>query len=164
MTVARRRNAGDPILHQEWNNLIARIQRLEEQLARFGIVPGAVPPVAMPFRYKSSDGDVIVARPYLEATEITEDYYIAKPYLLRPSITSRGGFTYTYTNDFTRESTKTADSSTEDQVVTPGYVEDDIVYAVRCPYYTGVVYDPGTGNIPIEWLEIGIRMWSQDSA
>ena len=42
----------------------------------------------------------------------------------------RGLFTYAYASDIARESTNNADSSTENQVITPAYEVDDIIYGI----------------------------------
>lgn len=159
MIVARDRRPGDAVLAAEWNDLLRRVRALENTFLATGAVPGSVPAIAVPFRYKSSDGDVLVCRPYLEGTEVTEDYYLAKPYTHRPSVTTRGSHTYAYTTDFER--TDTVAAVVETQVLTPAWEVDDIVYGIRVAYYTGVTYDPGTGTIPIEWLALNDgRAWA----
>ena len=145
----------------EWNAIRARIEALEKKLggAQQTLTAAAAAPV--PFRYKSSDGDVIVARLYIDAVEGTEDIYIAKPYTWRPSVTSRGGHTYTYTNDYER--TDELASNIETQVLTPGFEVNDVVFAQLCPYYTDVTYDPlgGAALAPVEWLLMAeARTWA----
>lgn len=54
----------------------------------------------------------------------TEEYYVVKPYTLRRSPfegKTVNGFSYTYTTDTERVSTKISDSSTETQLVTQDY-------------------------------------------
>lgn len=68
---------------------------------------------------------------------------ICKPYLLRTSITSRGGQTFTYSNGFTRVATQGA--STENQIIVPSYVAGDEIY-------TGTV--DSTGILDVDGNEI----------
>ena len=98
-----------------------------------------------------TDGDML---------EGTQDINIAKPYLLRRSITSRttsiGVVTYTYASDTERTATQGATSET--QKITPEYAIDDLILAVR-----GIV--GGTqvkvDNVPLQWMDLTSRAWAK---
>lgn len=93
--------------------------------------------------------DYLICRSWDGETEGSEDVKIAKPYLLRRTpfhddgatggtfstfdttkTRDDKGYIYDATNDFEREATK-SDDATENQVIVPSYVVDDIIYAVR---------------------------------
>lgn len=159
---------GDPIRAQAWNNLAQRLTVLEQRTLR---LQGAFPvaPSLVPYRYKSSDGDVVIARRVDFTTtpngvESTEDTYLAKPYTMRPSVLVRGGHTYVYTTDFERVDTLAGNPET--QVLTPAYEVDDLVWAILTVQFTGVEYDPlpaQTNLAPVSWLMDNNdgRAWAQ---
>ena len=82
---------------------------------------------------------------------------VAKPYLLRNSMTARGSATYSYSATDTREATVGGD--TEDQVVVPSYIAGDEIFAYRLP-------QGGTGvdGAPL-WLDANsdARAWAKAS-
>lgn len=154
----------------QWNQMRQAIEEIvREQIGYANKLNTHLPASVAQFLYKSSDGDYIVCRAF-DGTETGVDVAVAKPYLLRPSMTTRGVFTYTYTSDVERQSTDTGDSSTEDQIVTPSYLTDEVIYAARVRRGTGVVTDGVVGEQanaePILWLDLNVdgRMWAEVSA
>jgi len=87
-------------------------------------------------------------------------FYVAKPYLLRRSLASWNGITFAYSSNFEREATDGVD--TEDQVIVPAYVPDDILYIVRPYGGTGTVDDGGNA---IVWLDLNVdgRAWAKEA-
>lgn len=79
---------------------------------------------------------------------------VARPYMLRTSLTSHAGVTFTYPDEVTRIATSGADSET--QKITPSYEELDIILAVRCGNPTGV-----SGFAPA-WADLNVdaRAWA----
>lgn len=86
---------------------------------------------------------------------------VAKPYLLRNSIASRGGITYTYSATDTREADDGA--TTEDQVVVPSYIAGDVIYSLSIVIgSTGVTDAEG---VAVSWLDLNVdgRAWAKSS-
>lgn len=154
-----------------WNRVRAFVLELLEQQTGGSGLRYHLPLAAAQFRYKSTDGDYLVCKAWDGTSESGEDVAIAKPYLLRPSITARtiGGtaYTYTYTDDFTRESD--GGGTTEDQVVSPDYQVDDLIFAARVRRGTEVDVDNVAGvgeqadNEPILWVDLNLdgRTWHE---
>lgn len=168
---------GDPITAIAWNDLLRRLNALEQRGRSRTGKGGFVPAVATPFVYQSSDGDVLIGRQVYglsdPPTVSSEDVPIAKPYTHRPSVLFRGGHTYAYTSDFER--TDTLGGNVETQVLTPEYIAPDPVgppitpgdwiYALRAPQSSGVFYDPlgGAALAPVEWIQVNVdgRAWAK---
>ena len=122
--------------------------------------------------------DYLIAKPYNGDEVEDNEVKIALPYLLRRTpfetltnpiaITpTRGGFTYTYTTDSERISTKTSDSTTETQVLVPEYVVDDIIYAQK-GVLGGVsteIKDDAGKDIRLDWIDQNLdgRFWAKKS-
>lgn len=112
----------------------------------------------------SVDSDFLVCR--IQSDEGTQDndgdtVFVVKPYLLRNSITSRNGITFTYSATDTRQADDGA--TTEDQVVVPSYVAGDIIYAV--PVDNGlasVTAVAADGSTTPEYLDLNVdgRAWA----
>lgn len=82
---------------------------------------------------------------------------VAKPFLLRASITTRNGINYTFTDPFTRTATQA--SNTETQVIVPSYVANhDEIFAVPLPH-TGVI-DSGR-ELTLLDLNVDGRAWAK---
>ncbi|MDL5054141.1 hypothetical protein QQ056_11370 [Oscillatoria laete-virens NRMC-F 0139] len=82
---------------------------------------------------------------------------VAKPFLLRASITTRNGINYTFTDPFTRNATQA--SNTETQVIVPSYVANhDEIFAVSISH-TGVI-DSGR-ELTLMDLNIDGRAWAK---
>lgn len=109
----------------------------------------------------ASPDDYLVCREYDGTQTGDSDIYIARPPLLRASVTSRGDVTYTYTDSQTRSATDGVD--TETQVIIPSYLAGDEIYAERgIVRGTGVYSDP-EGTQKVEWLaRADGRAWTED--
>ena len=97
-----------------------------------------------------ADDYIVCSRVESDGTLSTDTENVAKPYLLRNSITSRNGLTFTY-NSF---SERVADA-TETQVVIPEYVAGDHIYAFKPRNGTGVTL------APIWQEESSARYWAK---
>lgn len=167
MTTARRHIPGDRLPSDEWNDLLARIARLEKQRGGAASGDAVVGAAVVPFAYGASDGDVLVCLRLLPVfggpDDVgTENYYIAKPYTHRPSVTSRGSHSYSYNNDFER--VDTIGAVVETQVLTPAYQTGDIVYAMQCHFHSGVEYaPPAQATRPLTWIQVNVdgRAWAK---
>lgn len=110
------------------------------------------------FQIVSNAGDYLVCnRMVADDVVATTDVQVAKPYLLRNSLESRAGITYTYTGTDAR----TADdgATTESQVVVPAWeVGDEIIADAGIIGGTGVLVD----DVALLWLarEHG-RAWAK---
>lgn len=141
-----------------WNRLVRSVSQLVTQQLRFSAShrAGAV----AVFRFQAMQDD------YLEC--ITYDSWadaegsitikVAKPPLLRRSVTSHGGVSFSYSSAIAR----TADS-TEDQVIVPAYDVDDLIVAARVQRGTGLIL---SGPERVEWLDLNVdaRGWAADTS
>lgn len=108
------------------------------------------------FRIAAVAGDYLLAVRVLGDSEATQQAKVAKPPLLRNSVTSRAGATYSYSDVDAR--TATVGSDTEDQVVVPAYRVNDYIFAMSTPL-------GGTGvDEAQEWLDINAdaRAWAKE--
>lgn len=125
---------------------------------RRGRSAATVPPIGrvIRLRVKSVGDDYLVCRRYDGTEEDNTDLNVAKPWLLRRS-TGRTGYTYSYTSNVLRVSTKTDDSSTENQVVTPSWMVDDEIYAVLAD--SGVL----VSGESVRYVDLNLdgRQWSK---
>lgn len=111
-------------------------------------------------------GDYISANPINEGNEINTDQliYIAKPYLIRNSITSRNGKTYSTFSNASGLQQRANDTDSETQVVIPTYVTGDQVYAeTGIIGGTGVTYEVAGVSYRVIWQDAteGGRAWSK---
>jgi hypothetical protein len=123
-----------------------------------GIGSGATGSISLVqmFRVKSVQGDYLTCRTWDGTTDGAADVYVAKPYLLRNSLTSRGSIQFTYTT--TQQRTAMLAGQVEIQMVTPAYDVNDLIWAAQCA--TAVVL-PGT-QTAVSWQEIsGERVWAR---
>jgi hypothetical protein len=83
---------------------------------------------------------------------------VAKPYLLRRSLVSRDGITYTYSANQAREANDGAD--TEEQVVVPSYIVGDYIYGARARS-TGVI----VSGVECSFIDINAdgRAWAKQA-
>lgn len=126
-------------------------------------------PQLQQFELRSVQKDYLICRAVVldaTSTEIigTQDVTIAKPYLLRGSISTRGGINYVYNlavpGFVERTGTRISDSATETQVVVPSYIQGDRIFAWnRVIGGTGV---KDLNNNPVQYLEQeGARAWAK---
>lgn len=156
-----RKSPGDRTLPAaEWNALIADVRALQQRLnlqQQSAVIPGAG--VAM--KITAVDGDFLECVRFMDGTvSTTTVIYVARPYLLRRSLTSWNGISFTYTNDQNKTATQGATSET--WLVTPEYVVNDIIYAARVPNGTGLTNDLGRR---IDWVDLNVdgRAWAEES-
>jgi hypothetical protein len=150
--------SGQALSARSLNRLVSGIVRARpailspRQLARAGSG------VVLQVNVLEQGGDWIKVLTWDGTSEGTDPIYVAKPYLLRRSLASWNGLTFTYSSNFEREATDGVD--TEDQVIVPAYVPDDILYVIRPYGGTGTV-DPDTQ--PIVWLDLNVdgRAWAK---
>lgn len=159
---------GDPLTAEKLDQTRRYINELESsatnggQVFLLGTDLNALPLKVLRCEVVSLDGDFIVCtRAGADATVGT--FNVAKPYLLRNSITSRDGVTYTYTT--TEERNATNGPISETHVVTPPYVVGDTLFAI------GPIVD-GPGVTPVtnadatvtayRWLDMNVdgRAWA----
>lgn len=124
-----------------------------------GVVSLAFSGVQM-YRYKSQAGDYIICRTWNGTTEGGSDVEIAKPMKLRNSIVSAviDGVTVTYTYGgtfMTRVATIAA--TTEDQVIVPRYLVNDLIFAIDSAGGTAI---SGALKDKID-LNVDGRAWSK---
>lgn len=105
--------------------------------------------------------DALVCHTWDGTNEGTEDMIVAKPARLRNEA-SWNGLTFTYTTPQEREADDGSD--TEDQVVVPAYVIDDIIYVAAVDFTD--VTDGGSPAVPLILLDINAdaRAWAKVDA
>lgn len=89
-------------------------------------------------------------------------YYVAKPPMLRTSLSSHNGYTFTRTGVQARDASD--GSTTESQSVVPAYASGDTIYAAGpLGDGTGVFDVPSTGQKVI-WQDLNVdaRVWATD--
>jgi hypothetical protein len=152
---------GDPIYAQLFNDVLAAVN----QLSRGNGLPSQV--YAGPARgliqliiADVSEDDYLICNTWDGTTQGAVAIPVAKPYLLR-NIAAWNGFTYAYSNPQTRVSTKTADSTTENQAVVPAYVVDDIIYAQAANWTN--VDDATPSEMKMIDTNLDARMWMKSS-
>ena len=102
---------------------------------------------------------------YGDTDEDTENWerivYVAKPYILRRSPFDNktvDSVSYVYTNAYTRTASKAGETD-ETQLITPSYVENEIILAVRIE--TNIITDDSEDAKPVDWMDLGIgRAWA----
>lgn len=100
-------------------------------------MPAVLDQSVIRMRVSSVQGDNLVCQRWTGSAWSITTENVAKPYLLRTSITARNGITYTYANAFTRTATQGASSET--QVIVPSFFTGaDELFAAPVNY-TGVI-------------------------
>lgn len=157
-----------------WNQLVRRVYDLEGgHEAPKQVVPsfGNLAPIRR-FHVMSVDLDWLVCRAFDGSDIGTEDVFVAKPPLLRGSVTAYGSATYSGYNVTGTERTSTVSGETDEtQVIVPAYItHSDIgndfvkdIYAVKNPVGgTGVFVDSNDLETELSWLEISpARVWAK---
>lgn len=158
--------------------IVERLRAVEKRLANLPLRRGrAAVPYAW-FRLQSVSADYVTARRYYpdDDTVASVDEAIAKPPLLRQTrldgttgVSYSGWsetFDYSYTDGRERTSTRTSDSDTQTQVLTPDYMLDDGTGAgeeiLAIPVPTGVT-DGNGDKIGWQMVELHGRYWGQIS-
>lgn len=109
------------------------------------------------FKIVSIGADHLVCHAYDGTTEGAVIFFIAKPWLLRRSLTAWNGMTFTYSSDQAR--TATLGASTESQVVVPAYVAGDVIYALGNVIGGNSVVTAS----PVNWVDVNAdgRAWAK---
>lgn len=162
---------------EQWNELRRVVEQIiRDQITTSGVLKHHLPLSVGMFRFVSTTNvDYIIAQRFNGTANYGVNIAIAKPFILRPSNTSRtiGGVSFTYSynaNGQQRTSTNTGDSSTEEQTITPYYNVDDVIFAARSrnktDTVTGAVIGEQASGEEIEWVDLNVdaRMWSEDPA
>jgi hypothetical protein len=156
---------GEPIRAPAWNHLVDSMNRLSNGIS------------AVPTQVRTNfdnEADILFIRrftiesvngDYLTCKEIgitdKPSIPIARPPLLRRSLESHDGVSYTYSNDQTRVATLGGDSET--QVMTPSYVADDIIFAIsKIDDGTGA-FDLSGNSITWQDLNVDARQWAKEA-
>jgi hypothetical protein len=117
------------------------------------------PDPTMTMKVVSVQGDYVSCYTYDGAETGTTLIPVAKPYLLRKSLTSRDSKTYSaYTTDG-QERTATKAPDTESQIVVQKYLANDFIEVAPC-YGTGVVDSEGNPVVLVDINNSG-RMWAK---
>ena len=160
---ARRKSPGDATLPSvEWNDLITRLERLEARILGSAQQP-TVPATLVAFKIVDVQGDYLNCNRFQGGTvQMTTVVPIAKPYLLRQSLTAWNGLTFTYT-DSQNKTASDGSNPDEDWTVTPEYVVGDIIYCARVANGTGLLT---TANVGIRWVDLNVegRAWAEVAA
>jgi hypothetical protein len=111
------------------------------------------------YRLKSIQSEYLTCRTWNGTTEGGTDIYVAKNHKLRCSIASAviDGVTVTYTYPLADNVSRTATITTtsEDQVIVPRYLVNDLIFAVESSSGTGV-----SGKTLID-LNVDGRAWAK---
>lgn len=120
------------------------------------------------FRIEAIEGDYLegilwdgFTEPDLDP-EPTPRIQVARPFMLRTSLTSHGGVTFAYTDNVTRVASASG-LDDETQVIVPSYELDDELLIMRgINGDTGVI---GEGSTVIEWIDMNIdaRAWAKQA-
>lgn len=151
---------GDLLSAEEWNKLRIIIGAIvaEQNSIQSGI-GGIFPAPAEMMRIITTNGDYWTCRKFEGGVQGSVDQFVAKPWELRPSVTSIGAQTYSYSDDFTREATEGIE--TEDQVLTLGVsLNETLIWACQANM-TGVTTI--TNGDPVTWIDLNLaaRTWAK---
>lgn len=118
-------------------------------------------PVTKRFRVVSLETDYLVCNEWNGIEQGGVEILVAMPYLLRRSPfdgLSRNQIAYSYLSDSTRTASGAAGEET--QVITPSYVSDDEIVALK--NVSGGVGVIGPDD-PLEWIDINVdaRAWAE---
>ena len=155
---SKRATEGERVSAREWNRL------------RFGIIAarGGIAVTlgqrrpwseSMIHQIVNMTTDLLVChRVWRGGTLGSEEIYVALPPLLRQSVTSRDGVTYTYIDLQTRTASKAGESD-ETQIITPNYLVGDLVEVEITRGLTGVPDVDQQRGRPID-KNVDARAWA----
>ncbi len=157
---------GDFIKAREWNQVADHINRQNSGVDGPRQLPNAadlqnVTQIGR-FRIKFIEGEYLVCVEWNGATEGTQQFNVARPFLLRTSNLAHNGVTFVYTDNVTRTASKVGEDD-ETQVIVPAYVVDDEIVALKgITRGTGAI---GTGNTIVVWQDLNIdaRAWAKQA-
>ena len=125
VTPPRIARSGDPVRSQDWNQIRASIQSLQDTYRVTILARQRSWAETMEHEIVSIQGDYLTCkRVWRGSTLGSDDVLVAKPRLLRQSVTARDGVTYVYTDSQTRTASKSGETD-ELQRVTPKYLVGD---------------------------------------
>lgn len=106
---------------------------------------------------------VTVLSDYISCETETGLINVAKPYLLRGSLTSRAGITYTYSGTDAQARTADNGADTEDQEMLPAWIADDQIIAARVVGGTGIT---DADDADIQWIDLNVdgRHWAESDS
>jgi len=158
---------GDKVLASRLNEPVDRLIALSGGVGLPAAKPGQRGGVTFQqFAVHEVEGDYLICHSITldvngEMAEGTVEIKIAKPYLLRTSITERettdGVVTYIYASH--TERTATLDAISETQKITPDYADGDVILAVRGIVGGTLVRDDD--DVPVQWMDLTPRAWAK---
>jgi hypothetical protein len=165
VVVPERWRRGEPVSARKLDKLSDAVLRGRPVPTGPVQVPGRS--VASPIvqaRLVSVGNDTLQVVTWDGTTEGADEITVAKPFLLRRTPfdgETWNGVDYTYTSATERSGDD--GTNTEDQVVIPPYVADDVVYIVRVFGGTDTV---DGASAPVAWLDLNVdgRAWAKQAA
>ena len=158
---------GDKVLASRLNEPVDRLIALAGGVGLPTARPGQKAGVTFQqFAVQSVEGEYLICHSITldangEMAEGTVEIKVAKPYLLRTSITERetsdGVVTYVYAS--ATERTATLDATSETQKITPDYAVGDVILAVRGIVGGTLVKDDD--DVPLQWMDLTPRAWAK---
>ena len=118
----------------------------------------ATPVIKGTFKIKQIFGDYMSCVTWNYESQGEDLINVAKPILLRTSLTAHGDFTFTYPTVVTR--TASDGSTEENQVIVPALLVDDVITAER--NITGGTGVTAASGKKVIWLaDLGARAWAK---
>lgn len=147
---------GDALEARKLDQPRQAFESLTQETRRFVLSADSTVWSPVRFRIFSVAGDYIVCTRVFDSALATQTTAVAKPPILRNSVTSLSGVTYTY--DFVDSRTADNGSSTEEQVIVTPYITGLDIVAIRVRGGTGVA------NAPV-WMDLNVdgRMWAKEA-
>lgn len=151
---------GDPLYTYRLNQPVKVLQALVQGVKPpRGKTPEVKPPFVQQFKILEIADDYLVCNPYDGETQLAEEILVARPYLLRMSLASWNGLTFTYVDEQSRVATLGAE--TEDQTIVPQYVVGDIIYGLQGIFGGTAVEDDDEKVVQFVDLNIDGRAFAQ---
>ena len=152
---------GEPITHAKLNQVVEAVRYVQRGIrpARQVAPSYANADIIRQMQILSISGDTLSCALNDGSTGNDVLYTVARPVLLRRSLTSWNSIAYTYSDDQTRVATPGGS-----QTVTPAYVIGDIIYAAQSVDGGPTVLD--ASGIPVDWFDINAdgRTWLNTTA
>ena len=165
----------DPIKARDWNHIGEHINRQNTGVNPIRPLSNAADLAGVAgfgrFRIKAVVGDYLNCVEWDGANEghldgsgvrVTPNVAVARPPLLRRTVTAHNSVTFVYTDDTTRTASASGEGD-ETQVIVPAYVVDDEIIAIK-----GIVRGTGAitaANQRIVWQDLNIdaRAWAKQA-
>jgi len=164
LIVPERWRRGEPVSARKLDKLSEAVRRGRPSPFTPLQVPGhSVGSPIMQARLVSVEDDTLQVVTWDGTSEGADEITVAKPFLLRRTPfdgETWNGVNYTYTSATAR--TGDDGTNTEDQVVVPPYVADDLIYIVRVLGGTDTV---DGADAPVLWLDLNVdaRAWAKQA-